>query len=341
MTRLHFCSEDEVWTEISSLSSGCERRRAAVSYVTSDAILKFASADLLVLDASEDTVKRGATSARVIKRAIDRGATVYSIDHLHSKVMLFDETLVVGSANISVRSEKQLLESVIITDHSSVASRAAQWIEDLIGQAQLIDDSALGSLLEIEGTRDPIRRTYRELAETHIVFFKQVMAGDVEKYLTRSSTAGTGGGARDLRFSPADRFHPLLSQMLSEPSSDPRYTHGPVLSQQAEETTTTDVELWRPTDSRPNEIRISRFYEVPGWYLSEDDFEHAESNGTMLFYVLEMDIHGTVTAKVLSEEQLTRTNVAIRNHLMELQSNPSHRASIIGAVDVIGGRSVP
>lgn len=341
MALTSFEAADQVWDRIESLSLACNRRKAAVSYVTSDSILKFSQADILVLDGSDDAVMQGHTSARVIQRAMNRGAVIYSIADLHAKVMLFDSTLVVGSANISVRSSRTLIEAVLLSSDQSAVERASAWIDELTAAGQLIDEVLLTRLIAIENERPPIRRTYRDLAETHIVFFKQVMPGDIEKYLTRSSTSGTGGGARDLRVSSASLFRPLLSQMISERGDDPRFTHGRVLSRLGENVSATDVELWRPTETRPNEVRISRFYEVPGWELTEDQFRESQNRGQMLFYVLEMDVHGTVTAKVLSDVQLSGSNSTIRDHVGNLRQRASARASIVGVVDVVRRIAVP
>jgi hypothetical protein len=341
MTLTSFESADRVWERIESLSLNCSQKKAAVSYVTSDSILKFSNLDILVLDASDDAISQGQTSARVIQRAMNRGAFIYSIADLHSKVMLFDQTLVVGSANISVRSSRTLVEAALVSSDQSAVEHASTWIDELAAAGQAIDQDILTRLIAIEDERPPIKRTYHDLADTHIVFFKQVMAGDIEKYMTRSSTSGTGGGARDLRVSPASLFRPLLAQMLSERRGDPRFTHGRVLSRVGRNILTTDVELWRPTAARRNELRISRFYEVPGWELAEDQFREYQNRGEMLFYVLEMDIHGTVTAKVLSCSHLTRRNPTIRAHVGDLQQRVNARTSIIGAVDVIRNVTVP
>ena len=206
---------------------------------------------------------------------------------------------------------------------------------------QEINDEILQHLLLLESQRPPIRRAFHALAESHIVFFKQVMTGDIKKYNTRSSTSGTGGGARDLRVSPVRFFHPLLSQMLSEHGDDPRITHGNVLSHVGRKKFTTTVELWPPTRKRPNEVRISRFYDIPGWAVEEEAFKLAQKQGQMLFYVLEMDIHGTVTAKVLSNQQLSQNSPIIGQHIERLASRAGPRRSIIGAVDVDRNVTVP
>lgn len=331
----HFYSDSEVWEQITSISATCVQKRAAVSYVTSDSILKFSSNDLLVLDASIESVKRGSTSASVIKRAISRGANVVSMPELHAKVMIFDATAVVGSANISVRSAKTLREAISVLSDVVFVEKANRWIEALAQEGQQIDEPLLNRLLEIEAEREPIQRSLDELAETHIVFFKEVLQGDVEKYNIRSSTAGTGGGARDLRVSPADVFRPLLSQMISERTDDERFTRGPVLSQSNGILHIIDIELWRPTDSRPNELRIGRIHAVPGWDVSDADFAANQANNVSMFYVLEMDVHGTVTEKVLTELQLTQEHGGIARLIAELRARDGGRFAITGAADVV------
>lgn len=331
----HFFSDAQVWDQIASISSNCVRKKAAVSYVSSDSILKFASNDLLVLDASIETVRQGGTSASVIKRAMSRGAEVVSVAALHGKVMLFDETAIVGSANISVRSTKLLREAVSLHTDTSFLQAANRWIDTLVREGELIDESQLNRLLEIEAERAPIQRSLIELAETHIVFFKQVLPGDIEKYKTSSSTAGSGGGARDLRVSQVELFRPLLSQMISEPSGDQRFTQATVHSRSRGNDVETLVELWRPTAARPNEMRISRIYSIPGWAVDEAEYEQNNTHGIAMFYVLEMDVHGTLTAKVLTERKLTQEHEGIAELIANLRERDGERFAITGAADVI------
>src|SRR3989337_4427162 len=104
-----FSTAGNVWTTILELSSSCDMKKAAVSYVSSDAILKFGQGDTLVVDASDDAIQAGQTSGSVLQRALTRGARVVSIPRLHAKVMVFGATAVVGSANISVRSTRELI----------------------------------------------------------------------------------------------------------------------------------------------------------------------------------------------------------------------------------------
>ena len=333
-----FLGSDSVWKKLDELSRTSRRKRAAVSYVSSDAIIKFTAGDLLVVDASDIAIQNGLTSASVLKRALARGAQVATVPNLHAKVMVFDGTLVVGSANFSINSFRRLIEALLVSGERRAVRDASTWIDDLARKGRMIDNAFLQYLLSIEVTRPPIRTAFESVSNSHLLFFKEVKAGDIEKYRTRSSVAGTGGGARDLRISPASVFKPLLSGILSEPSATTGVSHGPVLSRTASGTHETDVELWRPTRSRPNELRISRFYDVPGWEITQGQFDSASRSGRPLLYVLDLDVHGTITAKTMTYDALAGTNDLLGAFLKKLAADAGYeRRSIIGAVDLIKG----
>lgn len=337
-----FFGSDAVWKQIVRLSGQGGTKSAAVAFVSSDSVIKFGAGDLLIVDASDPVVQTGLTSASVLKRAISRGARVVSFPNLHSKVLVFPKAVVVGSANISLNSRHRLIEAVITSAEQSAVRDATKWIQALAGRGVPIDDSLLKHLMAIEGTRPRIRAAFRTLSEAHLVFFKEVKLGDIEKYNTQSSTAGTGGGARDLRVSPVSVFRGVLSQILSEPTSEVGVSYGKVLSHTAARgVQETIVELWRPTPSRPSELRISRFYDVPGWKISLKQFNQAQRAGRTLFYVLEMDIHGTVTAKVMSDTALGESDQSICTHIRNLVASQDGRRSIIGAVDILKGTTFP
>jgi hypothetical protein len=336
-----FLGGEKIWPEIVKLSVG-RQKKAAVAYVGSDSFLRFGEGDTLVADASDESISFGRTSASVLQRAMNRGARIFSMPKLHAKVMLCGRNAVVGSANISIRSSRELIESVMITNHRKIVRELSNWIDDLAARSQEIDRGHLKRLLSLESQREPIRRSFDTLAETYLLFFKEVMSGDIEKYNRQSSTSGTGGGARDLRISPAKIFHPLLSKVISESSSRVGVTHGTVRSRVGRgKIIETDVMLWPPTQARPTEIRIARFYEVPGWALTKSRFQEAQRRNERLFYVLESDVHGTVTAKVLSDRELVASNPAVAQHLLSLKSENTDGHSIIGAVDVLNNVCAP
>jgi len=110
-------------------------------------------------------VRQGSTSASVIKRSLTRGAQVVSVPQLHAKVMIFDSTAVVGSANISVRSVNTLREAISVLSDVGFVEKANRWIDTLARDGEQIDEAHLNRLLEIESEREPIQRSFdREIS---------------------------------------------------------------------------------------------------------------------------------------------------------------------------------
>lgn len=52
------------------------------------------------------------------------------------------------------------------------------------------------------------------------VVFKEILPGARRKFLARSNDADTGGGARDLRFRPFDRFDAIFAKLFPEVRSE-------------------------------------------------------------------------------------------------------------------------
>ena len=102
------------------------------------------------------------------------------------------------------------------------------------------------------------------LKEIKVVVYKKVVEGDLKKFYAQSNVKKTGGGARDLRFSPAEQFFPIFQRMFPTCESDGTYTgvfywpeHEP-----------TEVTIHPPTVSRGNEIRIAKVHEcIPDKYI--------------------------------------------------------------------------
>jgi len=110
-------------------------------------------------------VRQGSTSASVIKRSLTRGAQVVSVPQLYAKVMIFDSTAVVGSANISVRSVNTLREAISVLSDVGFVEKANRWIDTLARDGEQIDEAHLNRLLEIESEREPIQRSFdREIS---------------------------------------------------------------------------------------------------------------------------------------------------------------------------------
>jgi hypothetical protein len=144
---------DDLWKRVKWISGRSKTKRAAIAYVSTDKYLKFGKGDVLIVDASNESIACGNTSAIVLDRAYRRQARLYSLSKLHAKAMLFDRTAVVGSANASASSANELTEAAVISDHPSVVSNAAALIELLAEKAVAIGPKFLKRILAIKVKR--------------------------------------------------------------------------------------------------------------------------------------------------------------------------------------------
>lgn len=82
----------------------------------------------------EDMIK-GANSIASVRKMIDCGIKVYSVNGLHTKLYLFDEEeAIIGSANFTISGLKKNLELSIDTDEESVVSAAGMYVDSVIEQ---------------------------------------------------------------------------------------------------------------------------------------------------------------------------------------------------------------
>lgn len=139
----------ELWPRLKALAKHAKRKHAAIAYVTDDTKIRFGKNDVLVTDASDEAIKSGQTSAEVLRAAFERKAEIYSVAGLHAKVYVFDKYAVIGSANLSLHSE-QLVEAALLTDQPSAVSSARLFIAQLKFGAELVDESFIQRIGEIE-----------------------------------------------------------------------------------------------------------------------------------------------------------------------------------------------
>ncbi len=98
------------------------------------------------------------------------------------------------------------------------------------------------------------------------VLFKRCVEGDRRKALNESNDNPTGGGARDLRFSPWKKFEPVVQQMFpnatparpDDPDDKRVIYSAPVFWWDDERRGPVKVEFWPPTNARPSEGRLAR-----------------------------------------------------------------------------------
>ncbi len=110
----------------------------------------------------------GQTSPTVLERALERGAELYSCSGLHAKIMLFDQTAVVGSANISQSSATSLIEAALFADHPRTVATTRVLIEKLKEQAIRIDRPFLERIKQLPVNRQWQGRSSKKRADTDL-----------------------------------------------------------------------------------------------------------------------------------------------------------------------------
>ena len=88
-----------------------------------------------------------------------------------------------------------------------------------------------------------------------LVVYKRIVEGDLSKFTATSNITQTGGGARDLRFSPAAVFFPVFQRMFEKDFDGVLRGHFSWANH-----TPTDANVHPPTNSRPNEVRIAKIH---------------------------------------------------------------------------------
>lgn len=144
-----------LWAVIARKSHEAGSRRAAIAYLGESPPIRFGTDDVLIVDASDASIKTGRTSAKVLQRFQKAGAQLWSHPNLHAKVMLIDDWAVVGSANASSQSQNAYVEAAVITDRPDIASQVERFIFELKQRSQPITPSFLKRILALPVTRTP------------------------------------------------------------------------------------------------------------------------------------------------------------------------------------------
>jgi hypothetical protein len=150
-----FVSE-KLWSLITKHSKR-GAKAAAIAYVTSDKHIAFGRGDLLVTDASDAAITGGRTSAKVLKKAYatGKGARLYSLNTLHAKVLCLGRYVVIGSANASNRSARNLVEAGVVSDDPGLRAQARVFVEQLTDSATVIDAAFIKRILALPVDRPP------------------------------------------------------------------------------------------------------------------------------------------------------------------------------------------
>ena len=124
----------EPWPAITKAVSSCRGKVYAASGYVSDGayeLLPLKSGDVLVCDASPQTVRSGATVPRALRPFLKEGVEVWSKAGLHAKVVVLPRRAFVGSANASNNSARRLFEATLETTNLAEVQELRSFVQEL------------------------------------------------------------------------------------------------------------------------------------------------------------------------------------------------------------------
>ena len=146
----------DVWadTEVVTLARKAKTRLYCVAYVTQISHALFRAGDILICDSSRKAIACGETNPVFLKSLIKMGVQVYTCDALHAKCAVWDDMVLMGSANMSESSSSRLVELSVLEKNQSLADQVAYFIMHLIedGVAEKLSLEALQKLAKIWAT---------------------------------------------------------------------------------------------------------------------------------------------------------------------------------------------
>lgn len=129
----------DLWSAVARESDQSTCTVAAVAYVTNVDDVHFKASDILVIDASEEAIRTGKTSAFIVENLLVRGVLLYSCPNLHAKVYVFEDSVIVGSSNLSSSSRSVLIECATLTRDTTLIVEVRNWIQHLSSRSERID----------------------------------------------------------------------------------------------------------------------------------------------------------------------------------------------------------
>jgi hypothetical protein len=122
-----------LWQAISARIKAAKHVDAAIAYFGQGGakMLPLRHGDRLIVDMSPATVRVGGTDPREVEKLIQRGVMAFTRSNLHAKVVVADNSVITGSANVSKRSQQLLDEAAIVTTEQSAVRRAKEFIDRL------------------------------------------------------------------------------------------------------------------------------------------------------------------------------------------------------------------
>jgi hypothetical protein len=125
-----FLTNESLWQTQFDRIKAASRVDAAIAYFGQGGakLLPLRSGHRLILDLSAATVRAGASDPREVEKLIRRGVLVFTRRNLHAKIVVADNSVIAGSANVSRRSQGVLDEAAILTTDPIAVRRAREFI---------------------------------------------------------------------------------------------------------------------------------------------------------------------------------------------------------------------
>lgn len=129
-----------IWADITDVCAGSSRVVAAVAFVGAQApvLLPLKAGDMLVVNASQDSLLARATNPEALATYLERGVTVLSCSKLHAKVVVASRRAFIGSANASAHSN-QLVEGGVLTTDTDLIRSARGFVQCIEPDAEVDD----------------------------------------------------------------------------------------------------------------------------------------------------------------------------------------------------------
>lgn len=246
-----------LWNRLRTLAKSAKKRYAAIAYVTDDTKIAFGKGDVLIIDASDEAIRSGQTSAAVLKAAWKRKAQIVSVTRLHAKVYIFDKYAVIGSANLSKESERRT-EAALVTDQPTIVSAARVLIDRLKDEGEAVDGEFIARICKLPVTSrpnpipgqkakakdDPVPRSWLvglkpvEEKEEENVFVEEGM-GEAEKQVSQDDSSVSWirfrGNSRFRREAQAGDVVVCIWTASGKGNPDAVYHHAPILLRKDDE----------------------------------------------------------------------------------------------------------
>lgn len=126
-----------VWGEITELVAGSTGQiQAAIAYVGKEAprLLPLKTGDVLIVNASERSLRSGATNPYVLEEFMGAGVEVHNAHALHAKVITTDTHTIVGSANASENSSIRCQEAFMVSSTVKMRHQVRDFVDTLLGK---------------------------------------------------------------------------------------------------------------------------------------------------------------------------------------------------------------